>query len=70
MNLINKVRLSLDQRLRELERAIGKVALPEVFSPPADAHQVLGGDLAAVGLLVQAGEWLQRVKNHLGTILM
>ena len=39
--------------------------VPEVFCPPADSHQVLGGDLAAVGLLVQAGQRLQRVKHHL-----
>ena len=37
----------------------------EVFSPLADAHQVLGGDLAAVRLLVEAGERLQRVEHHL-----
>ena len=37
----------------------------EVFSPLADAHQVLGGDLATVRLLVEAGERLQRVEHHL-----
>ena len=37
----------------------------EVFSPLADAHQVLGGDLAAVRLLVETGERLQRVEHHL-----
>ena len=42
-----------------------KLVVPEVFGPPADAHQVLGGDLAAVRLLVEAGERLQGVEHDL-----
>ena len=43
----------------------GLVLRAEVLRPPADAHQVLGGDLDAVGLLVEARQRLQRVQHQL-----
>ena len=43
----------------------GLVLRAEVLRPPADADQVLGGDLDAVGLLVEARQRLQRVQHQL-----